>query len=103
MTTLYELADVIRSKNAGPFFTTIDLLFDDREIFNRVVASEILTPDLIADLYGNKAADINIVIFHAAHAIKITFPRIGATSGAPGDRDVYGAQQHGPISGVEVP
>ncbi|MDP6739383.1 MAG: DUF4387 family protein [Planctomycetota bacterium] len=38
-----------------------------------------------------------------AYAIKVTFPRIGPTAGAPGDRDVYGAQQHGPLLGVMIP
>ena len=103
MTTLYELAEVIRSKNAGPLFTTIDLLFDDDRTFDRVVASEVLTPDLVAELYGVSPTDVKIVTFVAAKAIKITFPRTGPTSGAPGDRDVYGAQQHGPIGRVEVP
>ena len=103
MTTLYELAEVLRSKNAGPFLTTIDLLFGDRGTFDRVVASEVLTPDLVAELYGLDATDVKIVTFDAANAIKITFPRTGPTSGAPGDRDVYGAQQHGPIARVEIP
>ena len=103
MTTLYEVAEVIRSKNAGPLFMTIDLLFDDDRTLDRVVASEVLTPDLVAELYGVSPTDVKIVTFVAAKAIKITFPRTGPTSGAPGDRDVYGAQQHGPIGRVEVP
>ena len=100
MKTLYDLAQVIRSKNAGPLYITIDILFDQNEAFDRVVSSEILTPDLVSRLYGVEIADVEIFIFEPAKAIKITFPRIGATSGAIGDKDVYGAQQHGPISAV---
>jgi hypothetical protein len=103
MTTLYEMADVIRSKNAGPLLTTIDLLFDEPRTFDRVVAGEVLTPGLVAELYAVSPEEVKVVIFDAARAIKITFPRAGPTSGAPGDRDVYGAQQHGPIGRVEVP
>lgn len=97
------MASVIRSKNAGPFLTTIDLLFEDRHTFERVVASEILTPDMIAQAYGISADDVKIVSFLAANAIKITFPRIGSLSGSPGDKDVYGAQQHGPLIEVQIP
>ena len=103
MSRLYDLASVIRSKNAGPLLTTIDLLFEDDQAFERVVASEILTPDLVAGRYGISAGDVKMVSFFAANAIKITFPRAGSRSGSPGDKDVYGAQQHGPLIDVEIP
>jgi len=103
LSRLYDLASVIRSKNAGPLLTTIDLLFEDNQTFERVIASEILTPDLIANLYGISADDVKMVSFFAAKAIKITFPRAGSRSGSPGDKDVYGAQQHGPLIDVEIP
>ena len=54
---------------------TIDLLFDDDRTLDRVVASEVLTPDLVAELYGVSPTDVKIVTFVAAKAIKITFPK----------------------------
>jgi len=103
MNSLYELADVVRSKNAGPLLITIDLLFDKPEIFDRVMASEVITPDLIEEIYGIPQNEVRVVPFAAALAIKITFPRVGPLSGSPGDRDVYGAQQHTPIAEVKIP
>ena len=103
MDKLYDLADVLRSKNAGPLFTTLDVLFEDRNVYERVIASEVLTPDLVADLYGLESSEVTITFFHAANAIKVTFPRAGPTSGAPGDRDVYGAQQHAPLADILIP
>lgn len=103
MDRLYDLAEVLRSKNAGPLFTTLDVLFPDRETYRRVVAGEVLTPDLVSELYGVAPGDVRIMLFDAANAIKVTFPRRGPTSGAPGDRDVYGAQQHMPLADVRVP
>jgi len=94
---------VLRSKNAGPLFTTLDVLFADRGTFQRVLSSEVLTPDLVADLYGLEPSEVKIVFFDAANAVKVTFPRVGPTSGAPGDRDVYGAQQHVPLANVLIP
>lgn len=103
MDRLYDLAEVLRSKNVGPLFTTIDLLFADEATYKRVADSEVLTPGAVAQLYELAPEDVKIVYFDAANAIKITMPRKGPTSGAPGDRDVYGAQQHGPLLGIAIP
>ena len=103
MDRLYDLAEVFRSKNAGPLLTTIDLLFSDRPTYHRVVTSEVLTPGLVAELFGAAPENVAIEFLEAAYAIKVTFPRVGPTSGAPGDRDVYGAQRHGPLLDVMIP
>ncbi len=103
MERLYDLAEVLRSKNAGPLNITLDLLFADEATFKRVADSEVLTPGAVSELYELEPEDVKIVYFDAANAIKITIPRKGPTSGAPGDRDVYGAQQHGPLLGLMIP
>lgn len=100
---LYDLAEVMRSKNAGPLYLTFDLIFSDHGAYSRVADSGVLTPELIAGLYALPASQVQIVPFAAAHAIKITIPRTGPTSGAPGDRDVYGAQQHVPLIDIMIP
>ena len=100
---LYDLAEVLRSKNAGPLLITFDIILPDAATYHRVVESEVLTPELIACLYDLPPADVQIMAFEAANAIKITIPRRGPTSGAPGDRDVYGAQQHVPLIDILIP
>jgi len=100
---LYDLAEVLRSKNAGPLLITFDMIFADPATYHRVVDSGVLTPELIGPLYDLPPADVQIVTFEAANAIKITIPRRGPTSGAPGDRDVYGAQQHVPLIDILIP
>ena len=104
MATLHTLTDVLRSKNAGPFLTTVDLMFTDRQRFERVAASPALKPEAIACLYGLEPKDVRIATFPRAKAIKITFPRLWGECGAGsvGDRDVYGAQQHAPLLDVEI-
>ena len=37
--TLAEIADEIRSKNAGPFELTFDILFDDERTYQKVKSS----------------------------------------------------------------
>ena len=99
---LYDAAQVIRSKNAGPFTLTIDLVFADQAAMEQVLASENFTPAQIAALYGVDASAVRICPFAAIRTIKVTMPRPDGSSGAPGDRDVYGCQQHFPLADLEV-
>jgi len=106
MTRMYPLRDlvaVVRSKNAGPFRLTLDILFKDETIYRQVVASACITPGLIARLYHLPVEDItDFVEFAPGHAIKATFVR-PMGSGAAGDTDVYGAQQHAPLLDIQIP
>ena len=99
---IYDCARIVRSKNAGPFTLTIDLMFEDVETFDRVLAAPGFTAEAVARLYGVTAADVRIIPFARARTIKVTLPRPGAPSGSPGDRDVYGSQQHFPLADIEV-
>jgi len=102
---IYELAKVLRSKNAGPFRTTFDILFDADEPYQRVRDSGVLTKEHIAELYGIRPEDVYGIFFvDAARGIKITIPKpIDMASGDPRCRDLFGAQQHIPLLSVEVP
>ena len=99
--TLGEAARVLRSKNAGPLTLTVDILFDDRAGYEAAVRSPGLTPERIAAAYGVAAADVSLMPVPVALAIKISLPR-PIVAGSPGDRDVYGAQQHRPLLGLEL-
>ncbi len=100
---LYECSRVIRSKNAGPFALTIDLMFDSREDLQRVLNSPEFTSRRIAERYRVPESSVRICPFEEVLAIKVSMPRPGPSSGAPGDRDVYGCQQHFPLADIEVP
>ena len=99
---LIDIAEVIRSKNSGPYELTLDIIFKDWETFGNVCASKAVNHVLISRLY-NVSEDkiINIVEFKPAKAIKITIVRPIA-SGDLGETDVYGAQQHGPLLCAEL-
>ena len=101
MATLRDLARVVRSKNAGALLVTLDVMFDDEETYRRVLASGAIEAGRIAALYGVSHNEVAIIPYDVAYAIKITLPRL-APSGAPEDGDVYGAQQHAPLLGLEV-
>ena len=94
---LKDIANVIRSKNAGPFELTLDVLLKDAEMFEKLKAADIINKKMVARLYQIPESDvISIVYFPNAKAIKATIVR-PLPSGALGERDVYGAQQHAPL------
>jgi hypothetical protein len=99
MPTLGDLASVIRSKNAGPFQVTIDIMFAAVEDYRRTVNSPGFTVAEIARRYKTEQDKVALIPFERVLAIKITIPRRWGSrgSGSAGDRDVYGAQQHGPL------
>ena len=105
MATLGELADVMRSKNAGPFQFTIDLMFNDRATYDRVKNSGVIEANVLAPLYQVEEDLVRIMPFDRVRAIKITIPRRTGDygSGSAFDRDVYGAQQHGPLVDLKIP
>ena len=101
MATLADLAKLVRSKNAGPFWLTIDIMFDDAQAYRRARDAEIVNRTAIARLYNRDPAEIIVVNHDTALAIKVSFPR-PQSSGSKHDSDVYGGQQYAPL-GLEVP
>ena len=98
-----DLTTVIRSKNAGPFAITFDVIFKDADIYRKVKESGVITQEKIASLYGVSAEKILAYVwFDVANSLKITMLR-ASPSGKMGDRDVYGAQQHVPLLGFDFP
>ena len=102
MALIRDIAEVCKSKNAGPFELTIDVVFADRAMFEKVRATNVLSPQLFARLYGVKAEDVLFTEYPAGYAFKATIPRT-ISSGDVGDTDVYGAQQHAPLLEVDIP
>lgn len=98
---LTEVAKVIRSKNAGPLQITIDLMFEDRTRYDTAIASHSLSPASLAHLYGLRQDGVRVIPFPQALAIKLVMDR-NIVAGDPGDKDVYGTQQHLPLLGVEL-
>jgi len=98
---LTDAARVIRSKNAGPFELTLDIMFKDAATFALFRARDLITAAGIAAAYGVPRAHVlNLVWFEPSNAVKITLRR-RFPSGAPGETDIYGAQQHAPLLGLE--
>ena len=98
---LVDIAQVIRSKNAGPRTTTLDIIFSSDSDYRRVRDCGAVNAQVIATLYDVPLDCVRVIDYPDCRAIKITFPR-KITAGDPGDRDVYGAQQHARLFGIAV-
>ena len=100
---LSELAKTVRSKNAGVDRITFDIIFRDRENYELVKDSGVLTRESVAKLYRIDQSRItDFVTYDPAFAIKCTILRT-RPSGSAGDADIFGAQQYAPLLGVMVP
>jgi hypothetical protein len=101
MAKLGELARLIRSKNAGPFELTFDIMFDDAALFERVRASDALSREVIARIYRLPAENVRFFVVPDALAFKATIPRPRFQSDVL-DSDNHGGQQYAPLIDIEI-
>jgi len=102
MAKLKDIAKACKSKNAGPFELTLDIMFEDAQMFERVRKTGIISADLIAALYKVPVERVIFTEYPPALAYKATIER-RIPSGDVGDTDVYGAQQHALLLDVDIP
>ncbi|KAJ5948239.1 hypothetical protein N7466_001254 [Penicillium verhagenii] len=100
---LGDIASVIRTKNAGPYELTMDVMFDNEDLFQRVKKSGVLCLESILKLYGVSQEEVLACLFwDQARSFKATIKR-PCVSGQFGDIDMHGSQQHTPLMYIEVP
>ena len=99
---LADLATLIRSKNAGPFFLTFDILFEDEECYQLVKASQCLNARAFAALYACPEETVRFFVSENARAFKFSNPR-PLHQGDLGDGDLHGGQQFAPLMNIEIP
>lgn len=100
--TLGDLCTEVRSKNAGPFWVTMELFLRDGGGYARAADEDLVNPDVIARLYGVPADGVQIFRIPALNVVKISFPR-PVPQGGLRDRDVHAGQHHVPLASLEVP
>jgi hypothetical protein len=102
MAKLAELSRLIRSKNAGPFELTFDIMFDDEKSFQRVRESNALSREVVAVLYQLPPEEVKFFVIPEALAFKATIPR-PRFQGDLLDSDGHGGQQYAPLMEIEIP
>ena len=98
---LMDYTKMLRSKNAGPLWLTMDLSFEEKATMLKLLQSGVLNAATIAKLYDVAEDSVKIIPYPVVNAIKITIPR-KHPSGALQDSDIYGCQQHMALANLEV-
>jgi Domain of unknown function (DUF4387) len=101
-TTLGELAAQVRSKNAGPFWMTIDVFFNEDDDYDRASRSAITDPAAVGRLYATDPEHVRVYRLPLLRAIKISLPR-RVVQGSIGDRDMHAGQQYVPLLDLPRP
>jgi hypothetical protein len=102
MARLRDLAKLIRTKNAGPFQLTLDVMFPDARSYEHVVASGVISKASMARFFDVDESAVRLFNYAPGNAIKVTVPRL-VPSGDPADTDLFGGQQFGPLVDLEIP
>lgn len=88
MTAIKDLVRKVRSKNAGPFWLTIDIFCGTPDAFETV--SNALRTEAVATLFQVDPDRIRRFDIAALNVVKVSFPR-PVIQGTPADRDMHGA------------
>jgi hypothetical protein len=101
MPKVEDVCRYVRSKNAGPFWITLDLNFPDRESFERHAQSPQLQPAAIGKLYDVEPSLVKHFAVPELLVVKISYPRRQPQGGVL-ERDMHGGQQYVRLLDVEL-
>ncbi len=97
---LGKLAERVRSKNAGPFWISIDVFCGDQQRFDTIVKA--LSSDTVAAIYKVEAVNLLRFEIPSLNVLKFSFPR-PVMQGSKEDRDMHGAQWSVLLAETELP
>ena len=101
MPKLEDVCHQIRSKNAGPFWISVDLFFRDRQAFDRYAGAKELQPTHLAPLFGVRPEQVGCYPVPDLAVLKISYPRRDPQGGMV-ERDLHGGQQYIRIVDLEL-
>ena len=93
MTKLRDVCQHIRSKQAGPFWVTIDIWFDSQDSFQRHKDSPGLGPQALQKLFGTDPSLVKSIAVPEFHLVKVSYPR-ATPQGGMVERDMHSGQQY---------
>jgi hypothetical protein len=100
-TTLGDVAELVRSKNAGPFWLTLDIFCDSDEAYETLAADGVITPAKVATAYRTDPEMVRIFRLADLRVVKVSLPR-PTIQGRQADRDQHAGQQHIPLMRISV-
>jgi hypothetical protein len=94
--TVGDVAGLVRAKNAGPFWLTLDIFCDTDAAYEMVAGGDAISPESIGARYNASPDDVRIFRIPELRAVKVSLPR-PVTQGNVFDRDMHAGQQHVPL------
>lgn len=95
--TVGDVATLVRSKNAGPFWQTLDVFLPHDDAYRAVAEAPGVTAETVGRAYGVDPGAIRIFRLPTIRVVKISFPR-PTSQGGVRDRDMHAGQQHVPLA-----
>lgn len=100
MATVGDLVLKVRSKNAGPFWLTVDIFCGTPETFQAV--SRGLSTERVADRFDVPPDRLKRFDIDDLNVVKFSLPR-PVVQGSRFDRDMHGAQWAVLVAGLDLP
>jgi hypothetical protein len=101
MPKVSEVCHHVGSKVAGPFWVTIDLMFDGQENYDRYVGSSELSAESIGAVYGVDPKTVSLYPIPSMKGLKISYPR-PVPQGGVEERDLHSGQQYAYLLDIEL-
>jgi hypothetical protein len=101
MAKISEVCRHVRSKNAGPFWVTVDFFFKDAEMFDRYAGSDALGPDLFARLFDTDPGLVKRIPVKSLSMVKVSYAR-PHPQGWMGERDMHQGQSFARLLNEDV-
>lgn len=101
MTLLRDVCRYVRSKNAGPFWITIDVFFTDADVFAAYGGSPSLATERVAAVLGVHPDAMRRFAIPELNVLKFSYPREHPQGGEI-ERDLHAGQQYVPLLTLEV-
>jgi hypothetical protein len=99
MAELRALAAKLRSKNAGPFWLTIDIFCGTPEAYNRISTG--LSTARVAQVFDTNTQELKRFDIPSLNVVKFSLPR-PQVQGAIDDRDMHGASWAALLGEVDI-
>ena len=99
MRTLADIATKVRSKNAGPFWLTVDIFCGSSDAY--ALICDRLQTAALAKAFQLDPVDIKRFDIADLNVVKISLPR-PAIQGTAADRDMHGASFSQIVSALEI-
>ena len=101
MPKLKDVTRYVRSKNAGPFWVTVDIFFADEEAFYRYRSCDSISTAALAKLLGASHEHVHRFEIDSLRAIKFSYARAQPQGGIL-ERDMHSGQQYVSLLDIDV-